>query len=183
MDNETLSDAEFALLGLVSETGPVSGYALMTLAAERGMSQWASLSASTVYNHLKVLRGTDLMDTVHDTEKRGRGPSGLLYSISEQGRTALRRQVESAIVDAREQSASFKLALAFSGCVPPGRLAALFARREGNLRSRLSAIGAARKVQPNATESRSASLLFEYVMQGLDHEAKMALKFVKLSKG
>ncbi|MYN46039.1 hypothetical protein GTP23_13365 [Pseudoduganella sp. FT93W] len=183
MDQNTLSDAEFALLGLISETGSISGYGLMMLAATRGMSHWANLSASNVYKHLKALRGTDLIDTIHDVEKRGRGPSGLLYSSSAHGHLVLRNLVEQSIVDAREQSTSFKLALAFSGCVPAKRLATLFSSRESKLRSRLADIEAAKMAQPNTAESRSASLLFEYVMQGVAHEVQMARNFAQLITG
>lgn len=185
MEHIQITDAESALLGLIAEAGPVSGYRLMTLAAERRMLQWASLSPSNVYNSLKKLRGNELVSAVQDIGKRGRGPAGLHYTISETGRTALRHQIESSLVQGREQSASFKLALAFCACIQSQRIAALLAERGTVLHERLRQVKAARaEFDADDNAPLPAALLFDYVAQSLEHEMKMAQRLaLAVSKG
>ena len=72
MSEETLLDTEFAILGLLDEVGPASGYRVLTLVAERGMNEWAGLSASSVYNNLRKLCRSGLAASVPDLEKNGR---------------------------------------------------------------------------------------------------------------
>lgn len=175
MDHSKLSDTELALLGLIAEAGPLSGYRLIALATERGMSHWANLSPSNTYNHLKKLRGNELVLAVQDNAKHGRGPAGLQYTISTKGSKALPAQIECFLVEGREQSAAFKLAVAFSACIPQERLVALLVQREAAIHDRLEQVQSARAVlRAGGNVPLSTVMLFEYVVQGLKHEMQMA---------
>lgn len=171
-----LLDTELAVLGLLDEAGPMSGYRVTTLAAERGMKEWAGLGPSTVYNNLRRLCASGLAVAVQDLERSGKkGPAGCLYSASAEGRAALRHQVGAALLEAKEQSPAFKLALAFCACLSARRIAALLDRREAALLARYAEVEKARhRLQASGAEPRSASLLFEYVLRGLAHEAQLA---------
>ena len=182
MRDEAILDTEFAILGLLDEVGPASGYRVLTLVAERGMNEWAGLSASSVYNNLRKLCRSGLAASVPDLEKNGRGPAGSLYSLSAEGRSVLRRHLGEALVHAKEQSPAFKLALAFSGALSAKRLAALLDQRLAVLRVRCAQVEKVRRpLQDSGKEPRSATLLFEYVLQGLAHELRMAEHLAQIS--
>lgn len=176
MEITTLLDTELAVLGLLDENGPMSGYRVMTLAAERGMKEWAGLSPSTVYNKLRRLCSSGLVSSAQDLERSGKkGPVGSLYSASAEGRAALRHQVGEWLLKAGEQSPAFKLALAFSACLPAQHIKTLLIRREALLLARHAEVEKVRgPLQESGKEPRSATLLFDYVLRGLEHEASQA---------
>lgn len=177
-----LLDTELAVLGLLDEVGPMSGYRVMTLAAERGMKEWAGLSPSTIYNKLRRLCESGLASSAQDLERSGKkGPAGSLFAASAEGRAALRHQVGELLLKAREQSPSFKLALAFCTCLPAQRIAALLTRREALLLARIAEVEKARHpLQASGAEPRAATLLFDYVLRGLEHEVGQARSLARL---
>lgn len=176
-----VSDAEIAVLGLVAEHEPVSGYRLLVIIAEWGMVEWAGLSSTSVYNCVKKLRRMNYLLATRDTAKRGKGPVGLLLSTTPTGRLALREQVKTSLVLAKEQSAAFKLALAFADFMAPRRTVNLLKKRMALLQTRISRIDSARHaVQPTGQTRHATALLFAYVSASVAHEVVAVQTLIKM---
>jgi DNA-binding PadR family transcriptional regulator len=167
-----LPDAQFAVLGLVAQEGPISGYGLMAIVKDRGMLQWAGLSQTSVYKSLAILGGMRFLAVKRDDRKKaGKGPSRLSWSATRSGRTALRRQVAHCLRYASEQSASFKLALMSIDTVAEQRIAVLVSQRIGGMRKRLALLANSRQAQSQSrVEPRAATLLFDYAQETLEYE-------------
>jgi DNA-binding PadR family transcriptional regulator len=176
-----MSDAAFAVLGLLVELGPISGYGLVSVVAERGMVAWAGLSTTSVYNSLRKLRAAKLAEAKKDVKKTGKGPVGVLFSVTALGRTTMRRQVTEALAEAPEHAATFRVALAFSGVLPSSRVADLFRQRAARLEDRIREVEKARQ-RSAGEEPIGATRLFEYVLAGLRHERAMASRLGALSE-
>ena len=88
--NADLSNAEAALLGLLSE-GPMHPYQLEQEVKYRDMRFWTELSMSSIYKLLRKLekRGLVLKKEQMSPENRLRKP----YSVTEGGETALRSKI------------------------------------------------------------------------------------------
>ncbi len=80
-----LSDAETALLGLLSE-GPMHPWQIEKVVKEREMRFWTDLSQSTIYKQLRSLRKAKLVECSQEIEN---GRLRKVYRASKEGRDAL----------------------------------------------------------------------------------------------
>ena len=81
---------DLVLLGLILEKER-SGYDIITEIRNRELDRWANLSTSTVYNRLSTLEKHD--NIVGHAERDGNRPERMVFSITEKGRDALRKEV------------------------------------------------------------------------------------------
>ncbi len=175
---EEVNDSSFAVLGLLVELGPVSGYRLITVAGSRGMADWAGLSSTSVYKALRMLGVKRLATSKRNRKKFGKGPDGMLFAASTTGRTALRRHISEALLTAPEHSTQLRVGLACIGLISLDTAARNLAKRVDSVRHRIAAIEGVRTAQSNLP--LGAAAIFEYVLGGLQSEAKIISRLAKL---
>lgn len=118
-----LINTEFALLGLILERQPVSGYRLNRLIGERGFDQWAGLGSTSVYTGLKKLKNKGLIRLVTDESKQGKGPPPKKATLTRSGGQVLVREALAALALPRPSAGRFELALAVLDALDPAAAA------------------------------------------------------------
>lgn len=81
---------DLVLLGFIAERES-SGYDIITTIKRRELDRWAKISTSTVYNRLLRLEKSECI--VGRVERDGNRPERTTYSITEKGRSLLRKEV------------------------------------------------------------------------------------------
>jgi DNA-binding PadR family transcriptional regulator len=174
-----MTDSELAVLALVAERKASSGYGLVTAARARGMERWAGLSSSSVYKGLRRLEAAGLVQSVANEKKHTpKGPLGRANKVTRAGARALRQHLFEGLV-APEQSVRFRLSLAFVEVVGVSRSIEQLHHRSRDLEERIANIERARADQGDSSPL-GASLLFEYVLQGLKQEHAVTFQMIAL---
>lgn len=176
-----MNDSELALLALIAELKAASGYGLASVARARGMERWAGLSASSVYKGLRRLEGDGLVKVSSEPKKRGRGPPGRVLALTAAGSRSLRRQLSDGLLIAPEQSTRYRLSLAFIEVVVGSRAIEQLRQRSRRLRERIQDVERARAAE-RGPPPLGATLLFEYVLLGLEHERVVTARLIHLLK-
>lgn len=91
MENKSISNAEAALLGLISE-GPMHPYQIEQEVKYRDMRFWTELSMSSIYKLLRRLEKEGLVSREDKVSPENRLRK--LYSISKEGKKALKMKIE-----------------------------------------------------------------------------------------
>jgi DNA-binding PadR family transcriptional regulator len=177
-----MNDSELALLALLAELRSISGYGLTSVAHARGMERWAGLSASSVYKGLRHLEAQGLVKAISDRKKVGKGPVGRLFALTEAGTKAVRLELTQGLVEAPEQSTRFRLSLAFVELVGATHAVARLRERSRTFRARIRDVERARTADEAALESTGATLVFEYVLSGLEHERVATARLIQTLK-
>ncbi len=107
-----LSLVEFALLQLLAENGQMSGYSINQVIEERGYREWADIGTTSIYVGLEKLLSKQLVESYVPGEKQGKGPLPRIFSLTEEGKQALRLEIVTALSTTRERERRFDLALA-----------------------------------------------------------------------
>ena len=107
----TLRDGEFVLLLLIGERPGINGYMIRRLVTERGLSAWAGVGSSSIYNGLKRVEERGLATSTVDARKQDRGPRGQLFRLSRSGKEALLRAIVDGLSSTRECDTRFNIAL------------------------------------------------------------------------
>ena len=110
----SLSNAELVVALLIGEAPGVNGYAIRQRTEKRGLDAWAGVASSSIYNSLKILESRGLIASRPDLNKRGRGPRGQAFNLTQDGRAALGRELEAALRRCREHDPRFNIVLAGS---------------------------------------------------------------------
>ncbi|MCB2214030.1 PadR family transcriptional regulator [bacterium] len=105
-----MNNKETALLGLLIE-GPKYAYQLEQDIEARGMREWTEIGFSSIYYLLNKAAERDWISARQ--EASAQGPPRKVYSLTDQGRTALREAVTRRLTAPKPYSAEFDLALAF----------------------------------------------------------------------
>ena len=174
-----MNDSELALLALIAESKASSGYALAAAARARGMERWAGLSTSSVYKGLRRLEVDGLVETGSLTKKRGKGPPGKMHAITAAGTRSLRRAISDGLAGAPEQSARYRLSLAFVEAIGPRRASAQLRRRTGDLEARIEDVARAR-ARGDDGGALGRSLIFAYVLHGLEQERAVTARLLRI---
>jgi len=169
MSIEELTDAEFLLLGLVSEM-PRHGYELEQVIEERGMREWTSIGFSSIYFVLGKLEKKGLIASKKPAGAKARK----VFSMTNAGRQTLVAQTLAAIRDIRPTYPSVLLGMAHWPILERSQaLDALRARADavkGEI-TRLENTLFARQPLPDFVEA-----LFEYSIGQLKAEAEWTQK-------
>ena len=113
MSEHTLTNAELAILSLISEK-PRHGYEIEGVIEERGMRDWTEVAFSSIYFILNGLVKKGLaVSTLQPAA--GRGPSKKVFHSTDKGHKALHEGILQALVAEDRSGQSFLLALA---CLP-----------------------------------------------------------------
>jgi DNA-binding PadR family transcriptional regulator len=177
-----VNDSELALLALLGELKSVSGYGLASVARGRGMERWAGLSASSVYNGLRRLAEQELVKVTSDRKKIGKGPVGRLFALTKAGARSVRRGITEGLAEAPEQSTRYRLSLAFVDLIGAKYAVERLRERSRTFRQRIGDVERARAADEAARASTGATLVFEYVLSGLEHERVATARLIQILK-
>ena len=165
MNSQAITDAEFLLLGLVSEV-PRHGYELEQIIEERGMREWTSIGFSSIYFVLGKLEEKQFVVSRKPAGAKARK----VFSVTGAGRAVLVRQTLAALREIRPSHPSVLLGMAHWPVLD--RAAAIDAlRQRGNAvrteRERLKLEMARRRPLPDFVEA-----LFDYSIRQLAAEGE-----------
>jgi DNA-binding PadR family transcriptional regulator len=108
MIGAAMLESEIALLGLLAEK-PRYGYELDKIIEARGMREWTDIAFSSIY---AVLRGMEKKGLAAATTEVAGNRVRKLFSITKEGKRALREAVKSQIAEPVKQNDLMMLALA-----------------------------------------------------------------------
>jgi len=108
---QTISDAEFVLLLLISEMPHANGYQLRQTVENRGIEEWAGVSSSSIYVVLKKLEDRKFVASSLDVTKTSKGPKGKVFEVLEGGKPALHNAILEGLSERRENDRRFMIAL------------------------------------------------------------------------
>lgn len=104
-----MTDAELAILSIIAE-GPIYGYTIQTVIAERGLRAWTNIGTSSIYYVLEKLERQGLVESEGVSEDEGEARRQ--YRITSAGFGVLQTAVADLISTPREYASSFELGLA-----------------------------------------------------------------------
>lgn len=105
-----MTNAELAILSLVVEQ-PRHGYDIEQTIVGRNMRDWTDVGFSSIYYVLDKLETAGLV-TSRQEPAPGRGPARRVYSATDTGGAAMRREALEALAGPTGQKTSFQLGLA-----------------------------------------------------------------------
>ncbi|GAB4417797.1 MAG: hypothetical protein Kow00106_13720 [Anaerolineae bacterium] len=130
-----MTDAELAILSIIAE-GPIHGYDLQTVIAERGLRAWTQIGVSSIYYVLEKLERQGLVESTvtqsaDDTARRQ-------YRITTAGIGVLQTAIADLIGTPREHADEFELGLAHLPALRPGQVRTALTAYRQELASRLA---------------------------------------------
>ena len=166
-----ITNVEFMLLGLISENDRISGYRLNGLVQERGFREWADIGTTSIYNGLKKLKEKKCVVSAADRYKKGKGPKGVVYSLSPEGVALLREETRKGLSGARDRGARFMLALASIHILAPEEVIEALGQRVVRLTQEVARLRQISKQQEAAAIlSFAGELLFRYSFAAIEHQ-------------
>ena len=163
-----LGNAEFVLLLLIGERPAINGYTIRRLVKERGLSAWAGVGSSSIYNGLKGIEARDLAVSTVDTQKQDRGPRGQLFRLTRPGKEALRSAIADGLSSTREHDPRFNIALCGIDQLGLGETAECLHRRLAFLDAEYDRVRVA--YERGGDLPLSARLLFDRILHGIEAE-------------
>jgi DNA-binding PadR family transcriptional regulator len=130
-----MTDAELAVLSIVAE-GPIHGYDIQTVIAQRGLRAWTNIGVSSMYYVLEKLERQGLIESQdgRDTEDAARRR----YRITPAGFGVLQTAVADLISTPREAAVGFELGLANLRVLRAAQIRTAFIAYRQELMSRLA---------------------------------------------
>ncbi len=126
---------DLVLLGFIAEKES-SGYDIITTIKRRELDRWAKISTSTVYNRLLRLEKSECI--VGRVERDGNRPERTTYSITEKGRSLLRKEVVRHLTGFNDDPR--QLGFAFLFATRPLEVARQLERHADELQGQIAAI-------------------------------------------
>ena len=163
-----LSNAEFVLLLLIGEQPGINGYTIRRLVKERGLSAWAGVGSSSIYNGLKKIEEQGLAVSAPDTQKQDRGPRGQLFRLTRSGRKALLHAIIDGLSSTREHDPRFNIALCGIDQLGLGEAAECLHRRSAFLETEYDRVSDVRRGDGGLP--LSAELLFDRILHAIEAE-------------
>ncbi|MCK9223769.1 MAG: helix-turn-helix transcriptional regulator [Candidatus Muirbacterium halophilum] len=112
-----LSNIEFVITGVILENPNLSGYKINKIIEDLGYRQFISIGTTSLYNTLKKLDDFKLILAKTEKKKEGRGPKGILYSLSESGQLLFRAELIKGLSSSREKDVRFEICMAFASLI------------------------------------------------------------------
>ena len=107
-----VSNVELALLEMVAEKQPVSGYEIDTLIRQRGYREWAGIGTTSIYIRLLRLEKRGLIEARAHKKKSGRGPAPKKYALTAAGERTVKPVITDALIFSRSMNPRFDLGMA-----------------------------------------------------------------------
>jgi len=163
-----LTNAEFVLLLLIGERPGINGYTIRRLVKERGISAWAGVGSSSIYNGLKRIEARDLAVSAVDTQKQDRGPPGQLFRLTRYGKEALLGAIADGLSSTREHDPRFNIALCGIDQFGLGETVECLQRRSAFLEVEYDRVSDV--YERGEDLPLSARLLFDRILHGIEAE-------------
>ncbi|HEX3052013.1 MAG TPA: PadR family transcriptional regulator [Aggregatilineaceae bacterium] len=129
-----MTDAELAILSIVAE-GPINGYDIQTIIAQRGLRAWTNIGVSSLYYVMEKLERQGLIEGQAAANETG--PARRQYHITPAGFGVLQTAVADLCSTAREYANGFELGLANLYVLKPSQIRTAFIAYRQELTSRL----------------------------------------------
>lgn len=137
---------DLVLLGFIAEKES-SGYDIITTIKRRELDRWAKISTSTVYNRLLRLEKSECI--VGRVEKDSNRPERTLYTITDKGRTLLRKEVVKHLTGFNDDPR--QLGFAFLFATKPLEVAKQLRKHAQELQSQIGEIERMIETEPRPT--------------------------------
>ena len=130
-----MTDAELAILSIVAE-GPIYGYDIQTVIAQRGLRAWTNIGVSSMYYVLEKLERQGLVES--KGAQHLEGAARRQYRITPAGFGVLQTAVADLLSTPREHANDFELGLANLHVLRPAQIRTAFITYRQELVSRLA---------------------------------------------
>lgn len=137
---------DLVLLGFIAEKES-SGYDIITTIKRRELDRWAKISTSTVYNRLLRLEKSECI--VGRVEKDSNRPERTIYTITDKGRTLLRKEVVKHLTGFNDDPR--QLGFAFLFATKPQEVAKQLRKHAQELQSQIGEIERMIETEPRPT--------------------------------
>ncbi len=171
-----MTDAELAVLSIVAE-GPIHGYRVQELVAERGLRTWTNIGTLSIYYILEKLERQGLMTSVSDPPVQEAARRE--YRITSAGYGVLQTAVMDLLSTPRDYANSFELGLANAHVLRTEQIHSAITTYRLELQARLSQ--ARQRQQAALVESPPFHVraLFDHRVAMLEAELAWVSDFVK----
>jgi len=130
-----MTDAELAVLSIIAE-GPIYGYDVQTVIAQRGLRAWTNIGVSSLYYVLEKLERQGLIESQGASEVKD--ATRRQYRITPAGFGVLQTAVADLLSTPRETASGFELGLANLYVLRPSQIRTTLVTYEQELVSRLA---------------------------------------------
>ena len=170
-----LSNAELAILGLVSEA-PRHGYEIEKLIKERGMREWTDIAFSSIYYLLKRLEKAGLITPIILDLETENGKERKAYYVTSEGGKLLFDGVLNSLATLAPQTNPLMLGLANWAMFENGEGLAALTKRSEAVKAEIARLTEKSK-QPEAPDFVHS--MFEYAIMQMKSERKWISKTIK----
>jgi DNA-binding PadR family transcriptional regulator len=174
-----ISNVEFILLALIHENKKITGYRLNNFVEERGYREWADIGTTSIYNGLKKLKQKGYVTAATDRYKKGKGPKGVNYTLTSNGLSMLKQEVQQGLSATRERGGRFMLAISALPVLPPEEVIEALVQRTVYLHQEFERIHQ-KYEQQRAYLPLHAELLFRYSFAAIKHEISVTEEMITL---
>lgn len=133
-----MTNAELAILSLVVER-PRHGYDIELTIVERNMREWTDVGFSSIYYLLDKLEQAGLVSSRRE-KAPGRGPARRVYTATDAGVAAMKREALKALGGPERRPSSFQLGLSVLPRLDSGEVAAAIGAHIRELEAQLEVL-------------------------------------------
>lgn len=169
-----MTNTELAILSLIVER-PRHGYEIESVIEARGMRDWTEIGFSSIYYLLKKLEAKGLI-TGRLEKEAGRGPAKRVFTASEEGREAWRREVLKTLEVPVQQPTPFLLGLSVLPAFPSERVQEALQAYRLELTARRDALH--QKQTAQSPLSPHVEAMFDYSLTLIQAEIDWIVQFI-----
>ena len=173
-----VSNAELILLEIIYEKGPISGYSIGKLVAERGYREWADIGSTSIYRGLSNLESGGMLVSENDNSKNGKGPMPRIFKISRAGLEMLAGSVASALAESGESDKRFDIGVAGMAAVGFSPASTLLKRRVRLLSGRKEYVSARYREETKNKVPFFVKALFEHPLAAIESEIEFTQRLI-----
>lgn len=170
-----MTQIEVILLSLLYDKD-YYGYEFKTVIEQRNMRGWTNIGFSSIYNSLNKLEKKGFICSRY--EKEHGSPKRKVYSIKDETKVIIRKQIIKMISDYKSDPSEFDIGLLFSYLITKEELNKALITHEKNLKERKEFLIKRYNQHPTAKERLHIKALFERPISFIDTEISWIKNFI-----
>jgi DNA-binding PadR family transcriptional regulator len=174
-----ISDIEAAILGLLYEK-PQYGYQIEKTIESWGMRNWTQIGFSSIYYVLKKLEKKDLVES--KIEKVEGKPSRKIYTITEAGKTEMKKKLTDLLSWNKKLISPFDLGIAYINYLEPQEMIDCLENYVKSAEGRIKFLESSVKTQKELKAPYYVIALFSRPLASLKTEIEWVEQFIETIK-
>ena len=166
---KVLTDTQLMLLQIIHENTEITGYDINKLVIDLKYRDWADIRKTAIYTGLKALKTRGFVKTFIDINKTGKGPIPRKYSITDIGKTELKKEMIKTIEVSREREKRFDLVISSIQILSYQEILDAFDQRIIFLKSEFNRV-AKDSIEHKDCIPLGGQLLYSHIISSLENE-------------